>query len=145
MNQRNAALWYVERFLGMPYVWGGDDAVAGFDCSGLMVEVLQGVGVLPRGDWSAEMLRKRFRPTATPIPGCLAFRLGADGRAVHVEMVFDTMSPPGGVVTIGASGGTSATKTAADAVRDNAFVKLRPVWPGAVYADPFLDPVQGDV
>jgi hypothetical protein len=144
MTKRDAGLWYLDRFLGLPYVWGGDDAVAGFDCSGLMVHVLQATGVLPPvGDWSAEMLRKRFLPTGAPIPGCLAFRMNAEGKAVHVEMVAHVLAD-GTVLTIGASGGTSKTKTREDAIRDNAFVKMHP-WGGTVFADPFIPATSGDV
>jgi cell wall-associated NlpC family hydrolase len=46
-----------ERFVGVPYKWGGDSTVAGFDCSGLTMAVYQINGLnLPRtsGDqWAA--------------------------------------------------------------------------------------------
>ncbi|MFC1535727.1 NlpC/P60 family protein, partial [Candidatus Neomarinimicrobiota bacterium] len=35
-------------FVGLPYLWGGDDAVAGYDCSGLVIEILKSVGLLQR-------------------------------------------------------------------------------------------------
>jgi len=144
MTKRDAALGYLDSFLGVFYRWGGDDP-SGWDCSGLMVEVLQGVGVLPRvGDWSAEMLRKRFTPAHVPIRGCLAFRMNATGQAVHVGMVWD-VTDDGAALVIEAGGGDSTTKTEADAIKANAFVKLRPVWAGAVYADPFAVPAPGDV
>lgn len=143
MTKRAAALGYLDSFLGVFYRWGGDDP-SGWDCSGLMVEVLQGVGVLPRtGDWTAEMLRKRFAPAAVPMAGCLAFRMSGD-KAVHVGMVWD-VTDDGAVLVIEAGGGDSTTKTEADAIKANAFVKLRPVWAGAVYADPFAVPAAGDV
>jgi hypothetical protein len=46
---RAKAAEYVWTFLGLPYRWGGDDPIQGFDCSGLIVEVLQAVGLLPHG------------------------------------------------------------------------------------------------
>lgn len=143
MTARIAALNYLEQFIGLAYRWGGDDAIAGFDCSGLMVEVLQGVGVLPRtGDWSAEGLRLKFGATAVPIEGCLAFRM-SNGKAVHVGMVWSVLQD-GTVLLIEAGGGDSTVVSEADAVAQNAFVKLRPVWAGAVYADPFTS-AAGDV
>ena len=44
------------RMYGTPYVWAGDDTMAGFDCSGMQVEILQSVGILPAGDWTAATL-----------------------------------------------------------------------------------------
>jgi len=28
------------------YLWGGDDPLAGFDCSGFVIEILKSVGIL---------------------------------------------------------------------------------------------------
>jgi murein DD-endopeptidase len=127
--------------LGRPYVWGGNDPMAGFDCSGLVVEVLQSVGVLPRqGDWSADALARRFKarmvPEAELRPGWLVFWRRDDGTMRHVEMVYAVED--GRVITIGASGGGPKTRTLADAIRMDAFTKLRPIAPGWVAAvDPF--------
>ena len=39
------AVKYAMAFIGTPYVWGGDDPMGGFDCSGFCIEVLKGVPV----------------------------------------------------------------------------------------------------
>ena len=141
MTSRNLALEILWRAWGRPYIWGGDDP-SGFDCSGLAVEVLQSVGALPAGDWTAEGLRARF---ATRGAGCLeaselepadlVFWLRNNGRAVHVEMILDPTR-----FAMGAAGGGPTTRTADDAWRRNAFVRVRP-WadrPGPrVFLDPF--------
>lgn len=124
-----------------PYVWGGDDPLRGFDCSGLIVEVLQGVGLIRRGtDMCADDLLKYLRnqgirTTLNPRPGTLVFWLNKAGtRAVHVEMVIDSEH------TIGASGGGEGCKTLEDAIRLNAFVKLNHIdYRGENYVmvDPF--------
>jgi len=133
---RTEALEYGARFLGKAYRWGGDDPLVGFDCSGLMVEMLKATGRLPRdGDWSAAELANRFPVTAVLKPGVLVFwnRGGAIG---HVEMVWAVHDDT--VVTIGASGGGSGTTSDEAAIKANAFVKLRPITPGWARAvDPF--------
>ena len=122
-------------YLGHWYTWGGDDP-AGFDCSGLVIEVLKSVGLLPRGgDWTAHSLWQIFRPERVdqPSEGCLVFYRNADrSRVVHVEYCLN------GGVSIGASGGGSTTRTIDDAIRQNAFIKIRPVRAGASFANPFL-------
>ena len=120
-------------YLGKPYLWGGDDPLAGFDCSGLIVECLKSAGRLPRnGDWTAEQLYGKFPNVADPAEGCLVFWVNMSGKIIHVELCLDD------VFSIGASGGGSETLTEADAVRQNAYIKIRPIRPGAFgYVDPF--------
>jgi cell wall-associated NlpC family hydrolase len=46
---RNEIIRTAERFIGVPYKWGGESTVAGFDCSGLTMVVYQLNGLdLPR-------------------------------------------------------------------------------------------------
>lgn len=62
-------------FIGTFYSWGGDDP-DGFDCSGLMVELLKVGGLIQRGeDYTAEGLRQKFKQHVTqdPQPGALLF------------------------------------------------------------------------
>jgi hypothetical protein len=143
MTPRDVVLWLAEKHLGLPYRWAGDDPMQGFDCSGLMVELLQSVGALPRtGDWSASALavafpgRTQWHPPGTPPAGALVF-WAASGQIIHVELVWRILDN-GVPLTIGASGGGSATVDAAAAARQNAYVKVRPLRPGWVLAvDPF--------
>jgi cell wall-associated NlpC family hydrolase len=133
--RREIALKIAWRMYGLPYIWGGDDAVGGFDCSGMVVEILQSVGILPSGDWTAAGLWRRFveRRTTQPIPGTLVFWANQSGGVRHVEMCI------GEGLSIGASGGGSRIRTRADAVEANAFVKVRPIeGRGRVLA--FMDP-----
>ena len=115
-------------FHGLPYIWGGDDPVKGFDCSGFVIEILKSVGMLPRkGDWTAHMLYTRFllshQTTWEPEFGCLAFWHAQDSPAkiVHVEFCLNSF------VTMGASGGGSKTNTESDASAQNAYIKTRPL------------------
>jgi cell wall-associated NlpC family hydrolase len=122
---RKLAVDYATAFIGKWYKWGGDDP-EGFDCSGLVIEVLKAVGVLKRrGDWRARDLYAMF-DMADPRgikPGDLVFWRGASsqGPIIHIEMMINDQ------LAIGASGGGSSTITIADAVRHNAFIKMRPV------------------
>jgi len=134
--QCTQAVWYLKQWPGTPYLWGGDD-FSGFDCSGLILEVLQSVGVLPHGiDMTAHSLYLRFKKNpAKPGPGHLVFWF-RDGRAIHVEMMVNDM------FTIGASGGGHKVKSIKDAIKYNAFVKMRPLeYRGANYkiVDPFKE------
>jgi cell wall-associated NlpC family hydrolase len=122
---------------GKPYIWGGDDAVAGFDCSGFVIEILQSVGILPGGDWKAAGLWDRFADQRVdePASGRLVFWKTSSGRIRHIEFCI------GNGLSIGSSGGGSGTRTEADAIRHNAFIKVRPIdGRGTVagFVDPFL-------
>lgn len=135
---RSKAVEYAWTFLGLPYIWGGDDPVRGFDCSGLVVEVLQAVGLIPhRSDFTAGGLYDRFSKHAVDkgYAGCLVLWFDQAGTASHIELMADDYH------TIGASGGGSATTTAQAAIDQNAFVKMRPLGyrgPNYKIVDPFL-------
>lgn len=137
--KRASAIRYIWAFLGTPYRWGGDDPLAGFDCSGLVIEVLTGVGILPHGfDATAEGLYQRFKVNEVEkgYAGCLCLWFNATGKMTHVEMMVDDGH------TIGASGGGSATTSTDAAAAQNAFVKLRPLgYRGSRYI--LVDPFKG--
>ena len=123
MTDREWALKIAWDYHRTPYIWGGDDPSA-FDCSGFIIEVLKSVGVLPReGDWTANTLAigMGWKPVDSPKPGDLVFWKSTHGKIVHVEMCIDYG------LSIGASGGGSKTLTIADAIKHNAFVKIRPI------------------
>lgn len=143
-NLREWAIHVAMSNLGRPYRWGGDDPMAGFDCSGLVIHCLQSVGLLPQTfDTTASGLFAQFRVMGemrTPPfpPGTLVFYSHdpAPAKIHHVEMVLNCD------LSIGAASGGSGTLTEADAIAQNAFVKIRPILgphrPRFVfYADPF--------
>ena len=136
---RELAVKYAWGFLGLPYRWGGDDPVRGFDCSGLVVEVLQGVGLLLHGtDMTANgfWMRYKNKAVAKGYEGCLVLWFNMTGLATHIEMMIDDDH------TIGASGGGSATTSTDAAADQNAFIKIRPVgYRGGGYkiVDPFKE------
>lgn len=114
------ALDYIMRFTGQWYKWGGDDP-SGFDCSGLVVEYLQAGGKIPRkSDFTADQLMGMFPKIPAPRRGGLVF-FGKNGVATHVEICLNNS------LSLGASGGGKNTVTVEDAMRDNAFIKVRPI------------------
>jgi hypothetical protein len=125
MTKRELVVKYLWHWLGIQYSYGGDDAIEGWDCSGMVIEVLQSIGILPhKYDNTAHGLYLKFKdisiPTEEGYAGCLAFWF-KNGRARHVMMMCDEAH------VIGACGGGGNTKTTKDAIRDNAFVKMRPI------------------
>jgi len=120
--QRAIMVDNAKRWLGTPYIWNNQD-FSGFDCSGFCHEVLQSVGLeRNRFDSTAHEMYIHFKPYVreTGGKGCLVFWF-KDGKTIHVEIMVDDYH------TVGASGGSSRTRTVADAIRDDAFVKMRPL------------------
>ena len=125
------------RYLGRPYVWGGDDPIRGFDCSGFCIEILKSVGILPRkGDWTAQGLWDKFSQyeVEEPYAGCLVFWTNTSGDwIIHVEFSISAS------YCIGASGGGSKTNDVQDAIDHNAYIKVRP-WASRAHFKGFVDP-----
>ena len=126
-TKREMFLAVAWQFHGTFYTWGGDDP-SGFDCSGLVIECAKSVGVLPRrGDYRAIDLCTRWSHLTVQRheirPGDVVF-FGRGQVVNHVEIC--ALAHP--ACSIGASGGGSKTKTRDDAIKDNAFIKVRPIW-----------------
>ena len=114
---------YIKRMIGLPYLWGGDDTIAGFDCSGLVVEYLQCSGQLKENeDLKAHGLMRRYfdKRVILPETGCLVF-FGKNDHATHVGICLNND------LMIEAGGGGSKTQTKKDAVNQNAFIRVRPI------------------
>jgi len=67
------AVLIAERFLGVPYLWGGADPVSGFDCSGLVMYVYGQLGIsLPHAS-SLQYLSAPKISREDLVPGDLVF------------------------------------------------------------------------
>jgi cell wall-associated NlpC family hydrolase len=135
---REIFLSYADKMLRLPYAWGGDDPLKGFDCSGLVVECLKGVGVLPyTGDWTAHALFRVLAKNTVkkPYRGCLVF-FGISFEAIrHVGICLNEL------IMIEAGGGDRSVKTKERAIEKNAYVRIRPInirKDLIVTVDPFL-------
>ena len=137
---RTQAVWYIKRFVGRPYSWGGDDPLGGFDCSGLIIEVLQSVGLIGiKEDETAHSLYLRLKAQQRildkPRFGALIFWF-KDGKARHVAMLINEYQ------ICEAGGGGPDTLTEEDAKRQNAYIRIRPLdYRGDNYK--IIDPFEG--
>lgn len=139
MNKRDLGLEVLKRNLGLPYRWGGNDPMYGFDCSGLMIEVLKSVGIVERNfDTTSDGLSRLFPETDILQPGVMVYwDWDKDGKVDHVEMIA-SVDDNGEIYTVGASGGGSATTSLDSAAASDAYVKVRPLRAGYLLAnDPF--------
>jgi hypothetical protein len=138
MDKRTAALMVWDNLYGLPYRWGGDNPIAGFDCSGFILEGLKSVGLVDEtADFSAHNLRWdlfKNKIERVPKPGCLLF-FEKNNKIFHVEAVWQVID--GLVLTIGASGGGSETTTPAAAEASDAYIKIRPRKTWSYCIDPF--------
>jgi len=123
-NIANEFVGYVEKWIGTPYTWAGDD-FSSLDCSGLIMEGMKGAGEFDEAeDYSANALYKMFKARKCVEPekayrGCLIFWFNKKGRSIHVAVMKDNC------LLIHAAGGGQLTETIEDAKRDNAYVKQR--------------------
>lgn len=115
---------YAWSMVGQFYRWGGDDP-SGWDCSGLVIEILSSVGEAPRHDTTAQGLYNHFLTRSRqsgPVLGALAFYGGATNRIRHVAFCISELC------CFEAGGGDSTTVSTERAVEQNAFVRVRPVY-----------------
>lgn len=115
---------YAKSWLGVPYIWGGEGR-DGVDCSGYVQQILQAAGIDPKGDQTADALFRHFyfhhsrRLLSPPKAGALVF-YGSRDKKSHVAFALNED------LVIESAGGGSKTLTQSDALRDRAFVRIRP-------------------
>lgn len=108
--------------MNTPYIWGGKDTT-GVDCSGVVTFALfhtTGGRVDWRFSHNTDLLWLKLPPIVDPQPGDLAFYGGKDGDDVDHVMVC-----LGHGMVFGACGGRPDMKTAAQAAKWDARVKVK--------------------
>jgi cell wall-associated NlpC family hydrolase len=110
--------------LWSPYKWGGNNKIEGFDCSGLAQYLLKVEGLDPPGDQTAQGLYDHFEKNGSINCysfGSLAF-FGKDARNItHVAFCMDQHR------MLEAGGGGPHVTNISEAVKANAFVRVRPI------------------
>ena len=109
----------------IPYKWGGDDPMGGFDCSGGIQELLASVGLDPKGDQTAQALYNYF---SSPDLGCEppSVEFGdliffGNKRVTHVAMAVTK------TIMFEFGGGGSKTINKEQAAKHNAYGRFRAI------------------
>lgn len=114
---------YALRFVGLPYKWGGSHPLDGYDCSGLVQEILASAGEDPTGDQSAQSLYDYYQNGKASIDkwgmGSLAFFGASVTKITHVAFCLDQYR------MIEAGGGDQGVRFPEDAILRGAMVRVR--------------------
>lgn len=124
MSPLDALIEYAMRFVGKPYIWADKSPVlGGFDCSGLVCEILRPGGVIGNKEvLNAQQLFDKISHNGrlgAIGPGVVHFYGESVTKITHVAFGINSFQ------MIEAGGGDSTTLTEADADIKNAMVRMR--------------------
>lgn len=115
--------WECLRYLGIPYKWGGNNPIEGFDCSGYAQWILKSCGIDPPGDQTAQALFDHFSKVGLLTNhhklGTLLFFGQSVSKITHVAICLDAYR------FSEAGGGDHLTLTKEDAAKRGACVRIR--------------------
>ncbi len=130
MSLAHELIDYAKSFLGVPYVWGGNNRLAGMDCSGFVCEVLRSVGLLGSEDHTAQGIFDTLSALpnvrtsnrgAVFIGSVLFFKGSNEERISHVAIALNWKQ------MIEAGGAGSACTDKDKAAKLGAMVRVRPI------------------
>ena len=126
MNNDEILKMYFTSCINIPYRWGGYNPIEGYDCSGFVQDALATIGLDPKGDQTANLLYKFFsQPDNGIIKDIASFGdllfFGNDKIITHVAIALSNKA------MIEAGGGGSKVNDIQDAIKYNAFVRIRPI------------------
>lgn len=113
---------YALTFLHQPYRWGGSNPLTGFDCSGLVLEILKSIEAQPFSDGSAQALYNYYRTNGGSFgvgPGALCFYGKNTMQISHIAFMINKNQ------ILEAGSGDSSTVTLERAKEQGACVRLR--------------------
>jgi cell wall-associated NlpC family hydrolase len=117
---------YAFKFIGLSYMWGGDDPINSFDCSGLCIECLKAFGFYPNGDATAQGLYDYLSNNnwlEKKEKGAILFFGKSRSKITHVAFSIDKY----GEFMVEAGGGDHTTTSKEIASKQNAFIRIRPI------------------
>lgn len=117
---------YAMLFIGIPYIYGGNNPLTGMDCSGFVCECLKSIGVIEsHRDFSArelfKLLSENNKLTQKVERGCVVFFGKSASMISHVAIALSDK------IMIESGGGDSSTISKERAANANAFVRIRPI------------------
>lgn len=121
---------YLINFIGVPYIYGGNNPLVGFDCSGLIVEGLRAQGLIRHDeDLTSQGIYNRmttgmkyFSPELSGVQrDDLLFFGKSPMEITHIAIARDSR------IMLEAGGGDSKCTTIGKAKKRNAFVRERPI------------------
>lgn len=113
---------YAMRMVGLPYIWGGDDPINGFDCSGLCIELLKAAGVVD-GHFDSTAAGLHQYPAFPAIDGPRFGVLAFYGKPIVTHVGFCLNETH----MLEAGGGLTSTTNREDAIKQNAYIRIRPI------------------
>ena len=107
----------------MPYIYGGNNPLTGWDCSGFVIEILRSFGLV-KGDHTCQGLykylsQKNWRSQLAE--GSILFFGESRNQIVHIAIALNKS------IMIECGGGVSSTRTLTLAKRRGACVRIRPI------------------
>lgn len=118
------------KYIGIPYIWGGNHPLEGFDCSGLVLWLMKSVNWWGKEDTTAQGLYDELMEMGhcdfdlddeSYLIGTIAFFGKSESRVTHVGMIVADR------LMIEAGGGGRKNRTYQDSVANGGQVRIRSI------------------